>query len=158
MVRDRQHGPVIELNRIQVKRSRSKGGLAGPDGIKSVFGQMVTKMSLLTQEALFLPHRVWKVKFVGKKIQYKSVRVCLANGVSSECVVVLTPVAHVKMYRDWWCGSMHSGGVISRLGCFPSKKRALGVHCMGVSLEAAASKFAVEKRKTIVPEKCHLPG
>lgn len=67
MVRDRQHGPVIELNRIQVKRSRSKGGLAGPDGMKSVFGQMVSKMSLLTQEALFLPHRVWKVKFVGKK-------------------------------------------------------------------------------------------
>ena len=66
MVRDRQHGPVIELNRIQVKRSRSKGGLAGPDGIKSVFGQMVGKMSLLTQEVLFLPHRVWKVKFVGK--------------------------------------------------------------------------------------------
>ncbi|XP_023713900.1 E3 ubiquitin-protein ligase HERC2 [Cryptotermes secundus] len=68
MVRDRQHGPVIELNRIQVKRSRSKGGLAGPDGIKSVFGQMVTKMSLLTQEALFLPHRVWKVKFVGESV------------------------------------------------------------------------------------------
>lgn len=66
MVRDRQHGPVIELNRIQVKRSRSKGGLAGPDGIKSVFGQMVGKMSFLTQEVLFLPHRVWKVKFVGK--------------------------------------------------------------------------------------------
>ncbi|XP_049844846.1 E3 ubiquitin-protein ligase HERC2 [Schistocerca gregaria] len=68
MVRDRQHGPVIELNRIQVKRSRSKGGLAGTDGIKSVFGQMVTKMSLLTQEALFLPHRVWKVKFVGESV------------------------------------------------------------------------------------------
>jgi len=67
MVRDRQHGPVIELNRIQVKRSRSKGGLAGPDGMKSVFGQMVSKMTLLTQEALSLPHRVWKVKFVGKK-------------------------------------------------------------------------------------------
>lgn len=65
MVRDRQHGPVIELNRIQVKRARSKGGLAGPDGMKSVFGQMVTKMSLLTQDVLFLPHRVWKVKFVG---------------------------------------------------------------------------------------------
>lgn len=66
MVRDRQHGPVIELNRIQVKRARSKGGLAGPDGIKSVFGQMVSKMTLLTQDVLFLPHRVWKVKFVGK--------------------------------------------------------------------------------------------
>lgn len=68
MVRDRQHGPVIELNRIQVKRARGKGGLAGQDGIKSVFGQMVGKMSLLTQEVLFLPHRIWKVKFVGKSL------------------------------------------------------------------------------------------
>ncbi|XP_076284957.1 E3 ubiquitin-protein ligase HERC2 isoform X1 [Lasioglossum baleicum] len=68
MVRDRQHGPVIELNRIQVKRARSKGGLAGPDGIKSVFGQMVSKMSLLTQDVLFFPHRVWKVKFVGESV------------------------------------------------------------------------------------------
>ncbi|XP_012287916.1 E3 ubiquitin-protein ligase HERC2 [Orussus abietinus] len=68
MVRDRQHGPVIELNRIQVKRARSKGGLAGPDGIKSVFGQVVSKMSLLTQDVLFLPHRVWKVKFIGESV------------------------------------------------------------------------------------------
>ncbi|XP_011304625.1 E3 ubiquitin-protein ligase HERC2 [Fopius arisanus] len=69
MVRDRQHGPVIELNRIQVKRARSRGtGLAGPDGIKSVFGQMVGKMGLLTQDVLFLPHRVWKVKFVGESV------------------------------------------------------------------------------------------
>jgi hypothetical protein len=83
MVRDRQHGPVIELNRIQVKRSRSKGGLAGPDGIKSVFGQMVTKMSLLTQEALFLPHRVWKVKFVGKKYVTENVIVCTMNTLNS---------------------------------------------------------------------------
>ncbi|XP_064481734.1 E3 ubiquitin-protein ligase HERC2-like isoform X2 [Ornithodoros turicata] len=68
MVRDRQHGPVVELNRIQVKRARSKNGLAGPDGTKSVFGQMVSKMSLLTQESLLLPHRVWKVKFVGESV------------------------------------------------------------------------------------------
>lgn len=66
MVRDRQHGPIVELNRISVKRSRSRGGLAGADGMKSVFGQMVAKMSLLTPDALFLPHRVWKVKFVGE--------------------------------------------------------------------------------------------
>lgn len=66
MVRERQHGPVFELNRIQVKKARGKGGLAGPDGIKSVFGQMVSKMSLLVQDVLFLPHRVWKVKFVGR--------------------------------------------------------------------------------------------
>ncbi|KAL1138806.1 hypothetical protein AAG570_008868, partial [Ranatra chinensis] len=68
MVRDRQHGPVVELNRIQVKRARAKGGLAGPDGIKSVFGQMVSKITFLTQESLFLPHRVWKVKFVGESV------------------------------------------------------------------------------------------
>ena len=66
MVRDKPHGPVIELNRIQVKRSRmrSGNGLAGVDGMKSVFGQMVQKLPLLTQEALSMPHRVWKVKFV----------------------------------------------------------------------------------------------
>lgn len=68
MVRDRQHGPVVELNRIQVKRFRNKNGLAGPNGTRSVFGQMVSKMSLLTQESLLLPHRVWKVKFVGESV------------------------------------------------------------------------------------------
>ncbi|CAH1402584.1 unnamed protein product [Nezara viridula] len=68
MVRDRPHGPVVELNRIQVKRARAKGGLAGPDGMKSVFGQMVSKRSSLTQESLFLPHRIWKVKFVGESV------------------------------------------------------------------------------------------
>ncbi|KAK9747381.1 Regulator of chromosome condensation (RCC1) repeat [Popillia japonica] len=68
MVRDKQHGPVIELNRIQVKRSRSRGGLAGVDGMKSVFGQMVSKLPLLTTDALSLPHRVWKVKFVGESV------------------------------------------------------------------------------------------
>nr|XP_032812660.1 E3 ubiquitin-protein ligase HERC2 isoform X4 [Petromyzon marinus] len=68
MVRDRQHGPVVELNRIQVKRSRSKGGLAGPDGSKSVFGQMCAKMSSFGSDSLLLPHRVWKVKFVGESV------------------------------------------------------------------------------------------
>ena len=66
MIRDRQHGPVIEINRIQVKRSRSKGGLAGPDGIKSVFGQVCSKMATFGPDSLMLPHRVWKVKFIGK--------------------------------------------------------------------------------------------
>ncbi|MGH0174691.1 UNVERIFIED_CONTAM: hypothetical protein FKN15_000455 [Acipenser sinensis] len=68
MVRDRQHGPVVELNRIQVKRSRSKGGLAGPDGTKSVFGQMCAKMGSFSPDSLLLPHRVWKVKFVGESV------------------------------------------------------------------------------------------
>ncbi|XP_033111225.1 E3 ubiquitin-protein ligase HERC2-like [Anneissia japonica] len=68
MMRDRQHGLVIELNRIQVKRSRSKGGLAGPDGCKSVFGQMCSKLSQFGPESLLLPHRVWKVKFIGESV------------------------------------------------------------------------------------------
>jgi len=68
MVRDKQHGPPIELNRIQVKRSRVKGGLAGADGVKSVFGQMSQRLQILTQESLMLPHRVWKVKFVGEGV------------------------------------------------------------------------------------------
>ncbi|XP_048243824.1 E3 ubiquitin-protein ligase HERC2-like isoform X1 [Haliotis rufescens] len=68
MVRDKQHGPVVELNRIQVKRSRSKGGYAGPDGTKSVFGQMGAKMAVFGPDSLMLPHRVWKVKFVGESV------------------------------------------------------------------------------------------
>ncbi len=67
MAREPHHGPTIDLNRIQVKRSRVKGGYAGPDGIKSVFGQMVQK-SFLTKDSLLLPHRVWKVQFVGELI------------------------------------------------------------------------------------------
>lgn len=68
MIRDRQHGPVIEINRIQVKRSKSKGGLAGPDGIKSVFGQICSRMALFGPDFLMLPHRVWKVKFIGESV------------------------------------------------------------------------------------------
>lgn len=67
-VRDRQHGPVVELNRIQVKRFRSRGGLAGPDGTKSVFGQMAAKISVFGPDSLMLPHRIWKVKFVGESV------------------------------------------------------------------------------------------
>jgi E3 ubiquitin-protein ligase HERC2 len=68
MVRDRQHGPVIEINRIQVKRSRTKGGPAGPGGVKSVFGQVCAKLGQFGADSLMLPHRVWKVKFVGESV------------------------------------------------------------------------------------------
>ena len=66
MTQGKQHGPVIELNRLQVKRARSKGGLAGPDGMLSVFGQMCSKWSVLGNDDLLLPHRVWKVKLLVK--------------------------------------------------------------------------------------------
>ena len=55
---------------FQVKRSRSKGGLAGPDGMKSVFGQVCAKMTTFGADSLMLPHRVWKVKFIGKNSPY----------------------------------------------------------------------------------------
>lgn len=68
MVRDRQHGPVIQLNRIQVKKSRHKGGLAGPDGTKSVFGQVFSNISSFSKESFLLPHRIWKVTFIGESV------------------------------------------------------------------------------------------
>ncbi len=107
MVRDRQHGPVIELNRFGIasKRSRKHSGNSSSNnnnpgnnsgvnnsssninaggasnnsnsnnnnsgeggGGRTVFAQMVSKMGLLTSECLLLPHRVWKVKFVGESV------------------------------------------------------------------------------------------
>ena len=68
MVRDRQHGPVVELNRMQVRRARARpcATAAAAAAHKTVFAQMAAKMALLGAEALLLPHRVWKVKFVGE--------------------------------------------------------------------------------------------
>lgn len=77
----RQQGLVFFL--LQVKRSRSKGGLAGPDGTKSVFGQMCAKMSSFSPDSLLLPHRVWKVKFVGESARSQGGRVGVA--VSRAC-------------------------------------------------------------------------
>lgn len=66
MIRDRQHGPVVELNRIALRRSRAQTGSSGTVGPNAtVFAQMANKLSLLTYEVLMLPHRTWKVKFVG---------------------------------------------------------------------------------------------
>lgn len=53
---------------FQIKKYRSKGGLTGPDGSKSVFGQACFKMSNFGPDSLFLPHRVWKVKFIGESV------------------------------------------------------------------------------------------
>ena len=65
MVRDRQHGPVIELNRISVKKQAANNGgktvVTASGGCKPVFAQMVGKVHLLGPESLLLPHRVWKV-------------------------------------------------------------------------------------------------
>ena len=115
MIRDRQHGPVIELNRINssVKRNinpsnivtfnngstqitsvtnttghelsnATQSGLDNSRGhskadgkkismsqginAKTVFEQMVSKMPTIGPDSLLLPHRVWKVKFVGESV------------------------------------------------------------------------------------------
>ena len=69
MVRDRQHGPVVELNRLALRRSRaSSAPMSSVAAMATVFGQMVDKASLLTDDVLMLPHRTWKVKFVGESV------------------------------------------------------------------------------------------
>ena len=78
MIRERQHGPVIELNRISGRKIKAKGeGSASGSGKdarnaaivdfgRTVYGQMVNKMHAIGAEFLLLPHRIWKVKFVGE--------------------------------------------------------------------------------------------
>ncbi|XP_048481969.1 probable E3 ubiquitin-protein ligase HERC2 [Plutella xylostella] len=69
MVRERQHGPVVELSRVAARRARRGGaGLAGAGGMRSVFGQMVARLPHLTPDALLLPSRVWKVKLAGESV------------------------------------------------------------------------------------------
>ncbi|XP_046386640.1 E3 ubiquitin-protein ligase HERC2 isoform X3 [Ischnura elegans] len=107
MVRDRQHGPVIELNRIQVRRSRSSGGLAGPHGVRSVFGQMVSKMELLFRgDALLLPHRVWKVKFVGESVDdcgggYSESIAEMCEELQEGAVALLVPTPNARGDHDY---------------------------------------------------------
>jgi len=98
MIRDRQHGPVFELNRFGLKKggrtknnsghntsannnpnssinntsnnnnNNNAGSGGGGEGSRTVFSQMVAKLGSLTNECLLLPHRVWKVKFVGESV------------------------------------------------------------------------------------------
>jgi hypothetical protein len=106
-------------------------------------------MSLLTQEALFLPHRVWKVKFVGKRICNRIIRVSIANGERGVYVLVLYHAGHVKVYGDWWCSSTHSGGEWSAdLGVFRLRKELLVLVVWGW-LDATASLDAVQKETSL---------
>ena len=72
MVRDRQHGPLLELNRFGVKSKRTKnnsgGGRGKEESTRSLFAQMVNKAASLNSDSLLLPHQVWKVKFVGESV------------------------------------------------------------------------------------------
>jgi E3 ubiquitin-protein ligase HERC2 len=64
MVRGMDHGPVITLNRVQIKRGRD--GFIGQGGFKSVFAQAAKAMSTADSKVFRLPNRVWKVKFMGE--------------------------------------------------------------------------------------------
>ena len=86
MSRNKQHGPVLEIDRIRAKRSRQHSGdggaagpssssaaanassargasNAGPAGRDSVFAQMASKLGALVDDvdAMLLPGRHWKV-------------------------------------------------------------------------------------------------
>ena len=66
----RQLPPITKCGYFvfKVKSYRRNGGFAGRNGSKSVFGQVSSKMSLFRSESLFLPHRIWKVKFIGESV------------------------------------------------------------------------------------------
>lgn len=71
MVRDVQYGPVFELNRMSRLRKKSESQPEAEGAVQesgdftnTVFGQMVSRMHLLTKECLLLAHRVWKVKLL----------------------------------------------------------------------------------------------
>ena len=88
MVRHRNHGPILELNRMLLKNKKlvtqlsssnaselpSASSLEIPSSVdtwasKTVFAQAAVNVIDYTQEhALFLPHRAWKVKFIGESV------------------------------------------------------------------------------------------
>lgn len=57
MIRERQHGPVVELNRIALRRSRATGKPitnVEHEWNATVFAQMTQKLSLLTYDILMV--------------------------------------------------------------------------------------------------------
>lgn len=54
-------------NVFQVKKHRSLSE-TDEDGAKSVFTQLTSKISEFSLESLCLPHRIWKVKFIGESV------------------------------------------------------------------------------------------
>ena len=91
MVRHRNHGPILELNRMLLKNKKLVTQLSNSyanaselasassslemssnmDSLaaKTVFAQAAVNVIDYTQEhSLFLPHRAWKVKFIGESV------------------------------------------------------------------------------------------
>jgi len=69
MIRDRQHGPVFELNRVKKHRVlASTKTNASMSASKSVFAQLTAKLNEFPLDSFFLPYRNWKVKFIGESV------------------------------------------------------------------------------------------
>ena len=52
----------------QVKKNRQTGIHVGSRDVQSVFAQMTSKKSQFSVDDYCLPHRVWKVKFIGESV------------------------------------------------------------------------------------------
>ena len=50
-----------------MKKHRAKVAV-DDDGSKSVFAQLTSKISEFSLESFCLPHRIWKVKFIGESV------------------------------------------------------------------------------------------
>lgn len=68
MAQGKQHGPCIELNRIQRKKRPRGTSATDADCSRTVFGQMCASWQVLGPEDLLLHQRIWKVKFVGESV------------------------------------------------------------------------------------------
>lgn len=100
MIRDRQHGPVLELNRVQRKRQAVVLNDFSANLSRTVFGQMSAKAAaLITQEAQLLPQRVWKVKLVGESVDdcgggyHDSIAEMLEELQTPGLLPILTPIS-----------------------------------------------------------------
>ncbi|XP_063677273.1 E3 ubiquitin-protein ligase HERC2-like isoform X2 [Bolinopsis microptera] len=63
MIRDRQHGPILELNRMFSSQARGT-----KDWSRTIFAQACSMLINVSSESFLLPHRAWKVRFVGESV------------------------------------------------------------------------------------------
>nr|XP_047123873.1 E3 ubiquitin-protein ligase HERC2 isoform X1 [Hydra vulgaris]XP_047123877.1 E3 ubiquitin-protein ligase HERC2 isoform X2 [Hydra vulgaris] len=62
-IRDQQHGPVVQLNRVVKHRQ-----LRGSNINQSLFAQLAWLINEFPSDSFRLPNRMWKVKFVGESV------------------------------------------------------------------------------------------
>ena len=64
MVRDRQHGPTIQINRV----IKSPPRLQDPNWMGSVTWQIINEVNLDNDYAFKLNGRCWKIRFIGESV------------------------------------------------------------------------------------------